>query len=161
MQGLSSFFVLVNGAFSKQITTAHVMGGFLNLKRKTLWELPRSKRSRQYSIEKQSWTHMVVDGKRHDILSWLRVHEKEWFPEWNKWRQQVALKLVPETPEFKFILKAWNQHIPLGLVHPKAVKSAPEEPVTKETVDTLVNSQDQMTCMPYVVVGALLNTVCL
>jgi hypothetical protein len=102
MQGVSSFslgpvvkdcLVIVNGAFSKQVTIMHVEGGGkVNLARKCLWERSRKKKDKKYKIEVcEDKKSMIVNDQVVNIQQWLKEHKSEWFDEWNRWRIAVAL----------------------------------------------------------------------
>jgi len=98
MQDVSSFSLgpikgeglcLVNAAFSKSITIAHIEGnGVVELKRKNFWK--RSKKPEREIIMK-SETKMLVNGKEHNITEWLINNENLWYPQWELWRRCIAL----------------------------------------------------------------------
>ena len=81
------------------------------------------------------------------------------FIEWKKTCYiRPAVSLLKETTAYKFMYKVWKKkNIPLVLVHPKNVSSKPEEPITKELIISLIESKDQMLCLPYVLAGCLLG----
>lgn len=71
---------IVNAAFSKSITVAHIEGGGkVDLKRKNYWK--RSKEPKR-KIKLISFTEMKVDGARYNIFELLKNNEKKWPPEW-------------------------------------------------------------------------------
>ena len=81
------------------------------------------------------------------------------FVEWKKKAYiEPAYKLIPQTPVYNFLEDIFkNQKISLGLVHPKARKNFPEEPITAKQISDLYNSPTVMACMPYVLAGILLG----
>lgn len=98
MQDVSSFTLgpvvgeglcLVNAAFSKSITVAHIEGGgCVDYKRKNFWRRPKTP---QRNILQVSDTEINVDGVKYITNDWL-LHNKElWFSEWEHWRKSVAL----------------------------------------------------------------------
>lgn len=98
MQDVSSFSLgpvyqeglcVVNAAFAKSITVAHLEGGgVLDLSRKNYW---RRARRPPRQIEMLSSTTMQVDGKSYKIVSWLRKNEELWLADWQLWSRCVAL----------------------------------------------------------------------
>ena len=57
----------------------------------------------------------------------------------------------------QFLWTIWNQYRrPLGLVHPKAISGQAEEPITREFLRALYDSDTEMVCQPFVVAGRLL-----
>ena len=98
MQDLSSFTVgpivgeglcLVNTAFSKAIGIMHVEGGGKwSDKRKNFWI--RNKKPK-YQIHRVTSDTMSVDSVVVNIHEWLDSHKDEWYPEWLKWHDSVAL----------------------------------------------------------------------
>lgn len=98
MQDVSSFTLgpivgeglcLVNAAFSKCITIAHIEGGgVVDYKRKTFWK--RSK-TPQRNIVRVNNTNISVDGVIYNTHEWLRNNEALWFSQWDYWRKSVAL----------------------------------------------------------------------
>jgi hypothetical protein len=98
MQDVSSFSLgpivgeglcLVNAAFSKSITVAHIEGGgVLNLNRKNFWQKARVPLRQVTPIDSK---YMMVDGVRHEIAIWLRNNETSWYGEWDHWRRSIAL----------------------------------------------------------------------
>ena len=100
MGDLSSFTVgpivgeglcLVNAAFSKAISVAHVEGGGrVNLKRKNFWQRARKPKYQITDVDVYRGS-MMVDGVGVDSHDWLITHQDEWFPEWQKWHDSVAL----------------------------------------------------------------------
>lgn len=98
MQNVSSFTLgpivgeglcLVNAAFSKSITIAHIEGGgCLDLKRKNFWKRAR-KPTRIISLVDNE--HISVDGDIYDTHTWLKNNENLWYEQWELWRKHVAL----------------------------------------------------------------------
>lgn len=98
MQDVSSFTLgpvegeglcLVNAAFSKSITVAHIEGGgHVELSRKNYWKRPKTP-SRE--IVMVSAVSMRVNDKKVNIQEWLAKNEKLWLPEWQVWRKAIAL----------------------------------------------------------------------
>lgn len=205
MQDLSSFTLgpivgeglcIVNAAFSKSITVAHIEGdGKVDLKRKNYWK--RSKDPKR-KIKLISSTEMKIDGTKYNIFEWLKENEKKWLPEWELWRKSIALssigdfhwtdnlgetiayrykdnylnfvdwkrecyiklayELAPQTDAYKFLDRVWRKkNIALGLVHPKSIKSVAEKPITRELLTCLINSEEEMACMPYVICSILMG----
>ncbi len=67
---------------------------------------------------------------------------------------------IPETPEYKFLLKVWKQeHRALGLVHPMARSISAQKPITREILRHLFDSDEIMCCQPYVVAARLMDVV--
>jgi hypothetical protein len=88
-------------------------------------------------------------------------HDGKNYMDFSTWKQEYyvkpALELIPKTREFAFLMHLWkDKRIPLGLLHPKAVKMCPESPVTKKQIEDLIKDPDRMVCMPYLVAYALL-----
>jgi len=81
------------------------------------------------------------------------------FVEWKKeCYVKPAYDLIKNTKVYEFLYEIFhNKKISLGLVHPKGLKSEPEEPITPQCLTDLFNDPDEMACMPYVVAGVLLN----
>jgi hypothetical protein len=81
------------------------------------------------------------------------------FVEWKKKAYIApAYDLIPKTSVYKFLSEIFHTNkISLGLVHPKARKNSPEEPMTSEFILDLYNSPNIMACMPYIVAGILLG----
>lgn len=204
LQDVSSFVMgpivgqglcLVNMAFSKEITVAHIEGhGKFNLKRKNFWQAARHPK---YEIQVLNDERMMVDGQEFSIVSWLEQKKQEWYPEWLKfsravalcgkgqfhwnngsptvlyyhdarylkfveWKKQIyiaeAYKLLPDIPAFQWLKKVWLDHRRvLGLVHPKGKSGSAELPITREYIRDLYDSETEMSCMPYVVAGKLLD----
>jgi hypothetical protein len=98
MQDVSSFTLgpiigeglcLVNSAFSKSITVAHIEGGgTLNLNRKNFWQRKRTPLRQIIVIDSE---YMMVDGIHHNIMMWLNQNEQLWYNEWDRWRRSIAL----------------------------------------------------------------------
>lgn len=98
MNDLSSFSLgpivgsglcLVNVAFSKQITIAHIVGGGkFNPKRKNFWQTSRNPIRNIQLINEQ---YMSVDGHVYDIKIWLQANENLWLEQWLLWSKSVAL----------------------------------------------------------------------
>ena len=98
MNDLSSFalgpvvgegLVLVNAAYSKSITVAHLEGGGkVDLKRKNFW---RRARKPERNIEVVSEKVMKVDGVSYDIDEWLDNNSRLWHEEWLTWSRTIAL----------------------------------------------------------------------
>jgi hypothetical protein len=95
MQEVSSFSLgpivgeglcLVNAAFSKCITVAHLSGGCFDPKRKYLW-----RSNSQRSVELGGNDTLMVDGTKYPREEWLRDNEQLWLPEWQKWSRAVAM----------------------------------------------------------------------
>lgn len=79
-----------------------------------------------------------------------------------QWKKMCYIKssydLLPKTTVFQFLLKVWKENnIPLGLVHPKNHDSENIEPITKEYIRWLYDTNEEMCCQPYVVAGLLLG----
>lgn len=79
-----------------------------------------------------------------------------------QWKKECYIspsyELLPQTEVFKFLQILWSKHnIPLGLVHPKGATEGGEHPITKEFIQNLYDSDNFMACMPYVIVGKLLD----
>lgn len=98
MQDVSSFTMgpivgeglcLVNAAFSKCVTVAHIEGGgILDLKRVNFWKRARKPKRNITIIDDES---MIVDGVKNNIKVWLKENEQLWLTEWEKWRKSIAL----------------------------------------------------------------------
>lgn len=98
MQDVSSFsmgpfpnegLVLVNAAFSKSITIAHIEGGgVLNLNRKNFWQRKKIPLRQIVPIDEE---YILVDNVRHHIFTWLSNNEALWYPQWDSWRRSIAL----------------------------------------------------------------------
>jgi hypothetical protein len=71
---------------------------------------------------------------------------------------EPAYQLIPKTDVYQFLCQIYHQNkISLGLVHPMAKKSIPEEPMTSDFITALYEDESYMCCMPYVVCGLLLG----
>ena len=98
MQDISSFTLgpiigeglcLVNAAFSKCITVAHIEGGgVVDYKRKNFWKRSKNPHRKIIYINKDE---IDVDGLKYNTKEWLHNNENLWFPEWNIWRKSVAM----------------------------------------------------------------------
>lgn len=98
MQDVSSFTLgpivgeglcLVNAAFSKSISLAHIEGGgIVDLSRKNFW---KKSRTPHREIEILGNGSMRVNGVEYDIHTWLRDNESLWFPQWDMWRRCIAM----------------------------------------------------------------------
>lgn len=205
MQDLSSFTMgpvvgeglcIVNAAFSKSITIAHIEGGgIVDLKRKNYWKRSKIPKRKVKIISSEV---MKVDGIKYNILEWLKENEKKWLSEWEIWRRSIALssigdfhwtdgldetiaykykdnyfsfvdwkrecyikpayELAPQTEAYKFLDKVWRKkNIALALVHPMSTKSVAEKPITRELLTCLINSDEEMACMPYVIASMLMD----
>ena len=98
MQDVSSFTLgpvqgeglnVVNSAFSKSITVAHIEGGgHVDLSRKCYWKRSQ-KPTREIAMISDEF--MKVDGKKCNIHKWLSKHEDLWLEEWQIWRKSIAL----------------------------------------------------------------------
>lgn len=228
MQDLSSFSLgpiigpegglcLVNYSHSKQICLHHLEGGgVVDLKRKGYWRRSRhplrtielcanSKLKGCQKATKLSWNgtskrpRIKVDGVEHDALLWMEEHKDLWFPEWEKWRNSVALcsngnfhwaeespticyynlgryldfvewkkecyirpsmERLPALETYQFLVKVWKeQRMPLGLVHPMACGEGILEPITKEQLTKMFDSETEMCCQPYVVAATLFGMI--
>jgi hypothetical protein len=112
MQDVSSFTLgpivghglcLVNSAYSKSICIMHIIGGGkTDLSRKNFWKPGKATRKIQLqtrvadetllgSLDIAESEVMIVDGTEYNIQEWLKAHENEWFPEWQKWSRSIAL----------------------------------------------------------------------
>ena len=80
---------LVNAAFSKSITLAHIQGGEVDYHRKDFWKPLPVKRRRNIELGQDGY--LLVDGESHRTETWLREHQDLWLPEWSKWRRSVAM----------------------------------------------------------------------
>ena len=204
MQDVSSFVMgpvvgqglcIVNVAFSKEIAITHIEGnGKFNEKRKTFWQKARKPK---YNIQILDDIYMSVDDEKVEKEEWLEKNKDEWFPEWLKWSQNVALcglgnfhwtgdsptvlyyndgqylqfvewkkkcyiqpayDLLPNIETFQWLKKVWLEHKrPMGLVHPKGKSDKGEEAITPEYIRELYDSEHSMSCMPYVIVGKMLE----
>lgn len=86
---VGSGLCLVNAAFSKQITIAHIEGGGkYNPKRKNFWQTNK-KASRSIQIFDEN--SLIIDGELVEINTWLKLNEHLWLSEWLLWSQSVAL----------------------------------------------------------------------
>lgn len=87
---------VVNSAFSKIICPFHLIGGECSLKSKGYWKKSRkpTRDVRVLDEYKNGKGVMIVDGVKHDTLTWLTEHENEWKPEWEKWRRCVAMSSI-------------------------------------------------------------------
>lgn len=79
-----------------------------------------------------------------------------------RWKKECYIlpsyELLPHIPAYEFIRHCWKDlHIPIGLVHPKAMKNTPEDPITPEMIRVLFDDPNDIACQPYVVVGLLMN----
>ena len=92
-----------------------------------------------------------------NIICYKKDKEYLSFVEWKKECYiKHAYELIPRTKEYKFIKKVWLKHRrPLGLVHPMGC--AQKEAYTKEMIRELYDSNTEMSCMPFVVIGFLLG----
>lgn len=97
-------------------------------------------------------------GNGEDI-TYRRGDEYLTFVDWKKeCYMRPSYDLLPSTPEFKFLMKAWkDERRAIGLVHPMARSGDAEEPVTRKWLRELFDSEEDMSCQPYVVVGRLLG----
>ena len=125
MQNVSSFTLgpvigeglcIVNAAFSKIITIAHIEGGGkVNLKRKNFWQRSRKPTRTIKIIDRQ---FMMVDGQIYMINEWLERHLHLWFNEWELHRKHIAL-----SSEGSFhwsdpaeVVAYWHNHKPIDFV---------------------------------------------
>ena len=79
-----------------------------------------------------------------------------------QWKAECYIRpsyeLLPLTSVYQFLHMLWkDNNIPLGLVHPKAMKNEAETPITREFIRDMYDSPDIMCCQPYVVAGKLMN----
>lgn len=98
MQDVSSFTLgpvvgeglnVVNAAFSKCITIAHIEGGgVVDFSRKNFWK--RARKSHR-NIKQVSANSMTVNGKKYNIHEWLKDNEDVWLSEWDLWRKSIAV----------------------------------------------------------------------
>jgi hypothetical protein len=111
---------------------------------------------------------LCSDGDFH----WCKMTNGEYSPTlfyYNKgkyldfvtWKKECYIKpayeLIKETSVYKFLYEIYTIHkIPLGLVHPMA-RSNENRPITKKFIKDLFDSTEEMSCMPFVVAGVLLN----
>lgn len=100
MQDVSSFTLgpivgeglcMVNAAFSKSICVFHLVGGCVDLKRKIFWK-PATTKVR--NIKVMSINAIEVDGRVYNTHAWLKDNEDKWLPEWEKWRQSIAMASI-------------------------------------------------------------------
>ncbi|CAH6419195.1 Hypothetical protein HVR_LOCUS393 [uncultured virus] len=98
MQDVSSFTLgpivgeglcLVNAAFSKSICVAHIEGGgIVDFKRKNFWRRAKKPHLTILVIDNEN---ILVDGIINNAQEWLRRNEHLWYPQWEIWRQSIAL----------------------------------------------------------------------
>lgn len=98
MQDVSSFTLgpvmdeglcIVNAAFSKSITIAHIEGGGkVDYSRKNFWKRAKTP-TRDISLVSDSI--MKINDKKYNIHKWLADNEKLWLEEWQIWHQSIAL----------------------------------------------------------------------
>lgn len=80
------------------------------------------------------------------------------FVEWKKnYYIKFAYDMLPNIEVYKHLKKLYDEGIPLGLVHPMVKSEKPEIPISKEYIRELYDSKTEMSCMPFVVAGFLLN----
>lgn len=78
-----------------------------------------------------------------------------------QWKKQCyitpAYDLLPHIPAFQFLQQCYDLKIPLGLVHPKSILNTAEQPITKEELRQLFDDPYEISCLPYCIVGKLMN----
>lgn len=97
-----------------------------------------------------------------NLGSILKYKKGEKYLDFVEWKKECYIKpsyeLLPHTDVYKFLHYLWKENnIPLGLVHPKAVLTTAEKPITPEYIRYLYDSEDEMCCQPYVVAGCLMG----
>jgi hypothetical protein len=118
---------------------------------------------KEWLDEWRIWRDMVAlcsEGSFHWSPQTVSFRHNGEYLDFVTWKKKCyiapAYALIPKTSVFKFIKRIWEQEgIPLGLVHPKGMKMTPEEPLTRESLQELFDSEETMACMPYVFVGVL------
>lgn len=89
-------------------------------------------------------------------------HHNKKYLNFVEWKKECYIKpsyeLLPSTDVFQFIKNALEiEKVSIGLVHPKAITGQVEEPITKEYIKELFDSEYEMCCQPYVIAGKLLD----
>ena len=78
-----------------------------------------------------------------------------------KWKKECYIKpayeLLPETEEYQFLEEVREKGRHLGLVHPKGIEELPVRALTEEYIRELYDDPHDMSCMPYVIAGKLLD----
>jgi hypothetical protein len=79
-----------------------------------------------------------------------------------QWKHECYIKpayeLVPQTEAYKFLVNVWKKkNVPLVLIHSMCNKIEGEEPITREALIDLMNSTEEMACMPYVLASILMD----
>ncbi len=77
------------------------------------------------------------------------------------WKKECYIKLaydmLQKIEAYKFLVSLRDKGIPLGLVHPMARSEDAEVSVTRAYIRKLYDSPTEMSCMPFVVAGSLLD----
>jgi len=103
MQDVSSFTLgpvvgrglcVVNAAFSASVCCFHLQGGNMDLSRKGYWRKLRKPTHTVQVVENYdggATGRLRVDGVIYNTCEWLRTHENEWLPEWQKWQRAIGV----------------------------------------------------------------------
>lgn len=90
----------------------------------------------------------------------IRNEKQERFLTFVEWKKECYIKpayeLIPKTSVYHYLTELRKKGCPIALVHPKAKEYGYIDPITKEELEMLFDS-DIMCCMPYVVAALLLG----
>jgi hypothetical protein len=116
--------------------------------------------------EYTKWARSVALCSRGDF-NWdqgqaIIYYDNQSYLNFTTWKKECYIRpaydYLPQTREFKFIMKCWyTERRALGLVHPMAKSDIPEKPITRQVIRKLFDSEYEMCCMPYVIAGRILN----
>lgn len=75
---------VLSATWSKRVYALHLLGGKFDINKKDFWDKRKPKR-------KIVDDKIVVDDQEYPINEWLTDNKDEWYSEWKKWSQAVAL----------------------------------------------------------------------
>lgn len=96
-----------------------------------------------------------------EVICYYRPSTDE-FLSFVEWKKQCYIKpsydLLPQTKVYQFLKSVWkDNNKALGLVHPKAILTEAEKPITRKSIKKLFDDPIEMCCQPYVIAGKLLG----
>lgn len=91
----------------------------------------------------------------------IAYFNKNQFVDFKTWKRECYIRpsydLMPSTEPFKYIQQLYDSGKSIGLVHPMAIISHPQKPITPEFIRNLFDSNNEMCCQPFVVAAKVLG----
>ncbi len=125
-----------------------------------LWLEEWERWSKSIALTSRGDFHWDKCGKNESPT--IAYKAKQRYMRFQEWKIECyvrpSFELLPETDVFQFLYDVYhNKKVPLGLVHPMTRESGQLQPLTKEYLKELIESDSVMACQPYVVAAKLLG----